>query len=420
MRTPTLRRALPLLAVAALLAGPALHAQQVVRLPARDRPLAGQATPLFSIGAEEGESWEMLSNAEQVAFDRADNLYVLDRGNGRVLVFDPRGRFVRQIGKKGQGPGELEAPVGMALLADGSLAVLDLAHQNVSLFGADGTLRRTYPWSPEWGMPTRRLDPHPRGGVVTLMRPSLRFERGQVAQTGTQSFQRIQLGAGEAEAAKLFEIPDLTRVQGSRSTTPGGGQQQQIRMMGPPEFSALTLWGLLGDGRLVLSNGANYNVRIMDASGTTTRYLLRPVPVRLATERDRERAREQRRELLRSGRGAIRITRGGPGGGPPPRDPTSPELIERQLAQMEFSDTIRAVQGLAVSPTGKIWVERTPQLVGDPGPIDLLTADGQYLGTISDQRLPAAISASGRAAYLERDDMDVERVVVRQLPAGWR
>ncbi|HEX2202495.1 MAG TPA: 6-bladed beta-propeller, partial [Longimicrobium sp.] len=398
----TLRRALPLLAALAL-SGPAA-AQQVVRLPERDRPLAGQPTPIFSVGAEEGESWEMLSNAEQVAFDRADNLYVLDRGNGRVLVFDPRGRFVRQIGKKGQGPGEFEVPVALSVLPDGALAVLDLAHQNVSVFAADGALRRTYPWRQEWGMPGRQLAAHPDGGLVALLRPMLRFDRGRAVQTGTQSFNRLTLGAGEAETAKMFDIPDFARVQGSRTTAPGGGQSEQIRMMGPPEFSALTLWGVLGDGNLVLSNGSNYNVRIMDAAGTTTRYLVRPVPVRRTTERDRERARARRREMLQSGRGAIVITRGGGGpGGPAPRNPFDAAAIERQLAQMEFSDTIRAVQGLLVTPTGKIWVERTPALVGDPGPIDLLTAQGQYLGTITGQRLPAAVSASGRAAYLERD-----------------
>jgi hypothetical protein len=48
-----------------------------------------------------------------------------------------------------------------------------------------------------------------------------------------------------------------------------------------------------------------------------------------------------------------------------------------------------------------------------------VTADGRYLGTVRGLRLPAAISATGRAAFLERDGDDVERVVVRQLPAGW-
>jgi hypothetical protein len=34
--------------------------------------------------------------------------------------------------------------------------------------------------------------------------------------------------------------------------------------------------------------------------------------------------------------------------------------------------------------------------------------------------MPDAISATGRAAYVEKDDMDVEKVVVRALPPAWR
>jgi hypothetical protein len=40
-------------------------------------------------------------------------------------------------------------------------------------------------------------------------------------------------------------------------------------------------------------------------------------------------------------------------------------------------------------------------------------------GTIACYRLPRAISASGRAAYVQTDDSGVERVVVHQLPRSW-
>jgi hypothetical protein len=74
---------------------------------------------------------------------------------------------------------------------------------------------------------------------------------------------------------------------------------------------------------------------------------------------------------------------------------------------------------MIVTPSGKLWVERTPPTIGDAGPIDILTPDGRYLGTMRGLQLPAAVSATGRAAYLVRDENEVERVVVRQLPAGW-
>ena len=79
-----------LLLLSLLIAAPA-SAQQVVKLPAQDKPLTGKPAVQFSIGAEDGEDWELLSRVTQVAFDREENLYVLDGGNNRVLVFNPQG-----------------------------------------------------------------------------------------------------------------------------------------------------------------------------------------------------------------------------------------------------------------------------------------------------------------------------------------
>jgi hypothetical protein len=66
------------------------------------------------------------------------------------------------------------------------------------------------------------------------------------------------------------------------------------------------------------------------------------------------------------------------------------------------------------------WV-RTPQRgVGD-GPIDVVGADGTYVGTLpAGTDVPAAFARDGRAAYIERDEWDVPRIVVRRLPAAWR
>jgi hypothetical protein len=94
--------------------------------------------------------------------------------------------------------------------------------------------------------------------------------------------------------------------------------------------------------------------------------------------------------------------------------------IEQQLAEMRFADTIPALKGLRVAPTGKLWVERTPAFGVEDGPVDLLTAEGQYLGTINGVGLPAAISRGGLAAFTEVDDMGVDRVIVRRLPQPWR
>src|SRR3970040_14546 len=103
----------------------AVNAQRRVDLPGRDALLRSRPAAVWSVGTDEGESWEMLSNVMAMAFDRTDHLYVLDQGNHRVLVFDAAGRFVRQFGKQGGGPGEFQAPMGPAALSDRRSGALD-------------------------------------------------------------------------------------------------------------------------------------------------------------------------------------------------------------------------------------------------------------------------------------------------------
>jgi hypothetical protein len=126
----------------ALTAGGAA-AQPAVRLQARDQALPGRFAPVFEVGREEGRSWEVLSDVRQVTFDAQDNLYVLDRGNKRVLVFDRAGRFVRQIGKAGGGPGEFSSPTQLAVTSTGEVVVSDQSRRAFSVFSRDGGWRRT-------------------------------------------------------------------------------------------------------------------------------------------------------------------------------------------------------------------------------------------------------------------------------------
>ena len=58
----------------------------------------------------------------------------------------------------------------------------------------------------------------------------------------------------------------------------------------------------------------------------------------------------------------------------------------------------------------------------DAGPIDVLTMDGRDIGTYAEGEvaLPAAFGPDGLVAFIERDEFDVARVVVRRLPTEVR
>jgi len=82
---------------------------------------------------------------EDVAFYQAASplvdddgrIYVLDRGNHRVQVFDPGGELLVTFGAEGQGPGELARPVSLAIAGD-RILVSDGQNARVSEFTRDG------------------------------------------------------------------------------------------------------------------------------------------------------------------------------------------------------------------------------------------------------------------------------------------
>lgn len=61
-------------------------------------------------------------------------VYVADSGNNRVLVFDFKGRLLKIIGNKGQGPAEFANPTGLCVLKNSRLAVADHNNNRLQIF----------------------------------------------------------------------------------------------------------------------------------------------------------------------------------------------------------------------------------------------------------------------------------------------
>jgi NHL repeat-containing protein len=59
-------------------------------------------------------------------------------GNARVIKFDPNGRFIKQWGGHGSGPGQFEAPHALTMDSAGRLFVGDRGNNRVQIFDQDG------------------------------------------------------------------------------------------------------------------------------------------------------------------------------------------------------------------------------------------------------------------------------------------
>ena len=73
-----------------------------------------------------------------IAVSSENIVYVCDTGYKRIMVYDENGNFLRKFGVSGMGMGELDEPVGIALLDDDHLAVADTWNQRVQVFDVSG------------------------------------------------------------------------------------------------------------------------------------------------------------------------------------------------------------------------------------------------------------------------------------------
>ena len=71
-------------------------------------------------------------------------IYVLDSKMAKVKVYDLKGKFIRGIGRKGEGPGEFIIPVNFCLSDNRDIYIYDLQRRRMSVFNSEGRYKRDF------------------------------------------------------------------------------------------------------------------------------------------------------------------------------------------------------------------------------------------------------------------------------------
>jgi DNA-binding beta-propeller fold protein YncE len=80
-------------------------------------------------------------------------------GNARILKFNKDGKFIKSFGKRGAGPGELDQPHALAMDSRGRLFVGDRSNNRISIFDQEGKfLEMWYQFSRPSGIAIDRND----------------------------------------------------------------------------------------------------------------------------------------------------------------------------------------------------------------------------------------------------------------------
>ncbi len=106
----------------------------------------------LKIGAEPGDEEEITSFREAnpgffdeawpacVAIGPELDVYVTDELRHLISVFDRDGKFIRNIGQTGTGPGQFDRPSGIVFAEDGSMYVSDTMNHRIQHLTSDGEL----------------------------------------------------------------------------------------------------------------------------------------------------------------------------------------------------------------------------------------------------------------------------------------
>ena len=356
-----------------------------------------------------GQDWQQFGEIAEVAFDGAGNLYVFDRQAQRIFVVGPDGNLIRELGRPGEGPGEFSTSGAMAVFADGRVVVVDL-RRGYHIFGADGEFER---WvgvaKPPAIVRISRVVAQPGAdaiiGVPTLatgMTMGKEAFRQPVKLDTSHAFERATLSGEESETDTVAEawLPPID-TEGLDRKDLRNYAALPTRLL--PEFSPELHWGVLPDGRVVFSDSSTYTVKVAEAGTGVARILTRPFPPEPVTGRVIRAEKDRRLRRLEE--------RAAPGANLRER--------RRQIEELEFHTELSVIRGLGTTWDGEIRVLRRGEGPRDDGPIDVLDADGRYLGSYraGATRIPDAFGPGGLGAYVESDELGVQTVVVRRVVA---
>lgn len=338
-----------------------------------DVPLDPVFVEEFRLGGSETRPEEAFYGVHRanVGVDDQGRIHVLDNAAHLVVVFDDQGRHIRTLGGQGGGPGEIGMPGGLAISAEGGVAVIDFSRRGFARWDADGEI-----------LPGLSFPEGFFGGYVHLSGASIVVDVRR--PNGLTSLVRID---GDSTAT-LADAP------------PTEMSQVQLRSCGmgfsgmPPVFAPTLRWSASGT-RTVVAGSADYDLAVFEGDALVRR-IRRPVAPRPATERL---AIEDQGEGMQ-----VRLE-----SGIVTCDPA--EFVE----QVGFEPVIPAVGSIALAPDGAIWVERGG-VRGEPRAIDLFSAEGEYQGTMPPGTpFPVAFFPDGRIAAGETDELDVTRLVVYRV-----
>lgn len=99
----------------------------------------------LAVGVVDGDQHYMIGAIDDIAVAPNGTMYVLDRSVPAVRVYDAAGKFVKNIGRRGSGPGEYRYATAIALAKSGNLLLYDQGNARINVYTPTGDVVTSWP-----------------------------------------------------------------------------------------------------------------------------------------------------------------------------------------------------------------------------------------------------------------------------------
>ena len=329
----------------------------IIENPEPDRPLGVEVTPIADLIPPDSAltvvPWGVTTD------EATGRIYVADRPNDRVVVFDAAGGYAGALGRSGDGPGEFRNPVAGAVDPSGSLVVWDSRRRILSRWSSGGDYL---------GEERAELD---YGGFRFVV--------------GTDWFVAVMDTAAEMAIRRQLVV----RSEGDATTLQEATEEMVLMelsggsMPASKPLSPTIVWTNRSDSIFFLS-GPGYRIDKSVRGSVVLSFRRSLDPIEVTDEM------------------AVRSIESGPG----------PYGAIMRLSGLEAEDIVTAlgyeerispVLRVTSVPGGRVWVTRT--LDGfTPHVVDVFDASGGYEGTFDAPGVPIAFVSDSTFVALRSDE----------------
>jgi hypothetical protein len=299
--------------------------------------------------------------------DDMGNLYAADFGNRRVQMYDQTGRYLRTIGRVGQGPGEYMFPGQVFIDAEGNPCVGSSPH--LIVYSPDGVFKRKITLKTFLS----RYVLGPRGTFIGTTQPRL--------GAGAPKWTLVQL---DAQGQPLRTIAEYR-----------GELSENLTVITLHWYTSQIVFAPLSTEAFCYGFSADYRIYVADAQGRTNLIIAKEEKPKSISGQEKEATRKD---------GLFAWY----GGGGKPED------------AIIYPDHRAFLTSILSDGAGRLYVVRGRSILekGKPWDVDVFSYAGIYLYRMTWSFMPTAINRG--TLYEVREDKDTgEYTIVRHVIKNW-